>query len=63
MDVFGLSALDRLFCFMIVRDIQYFLKYLQRVMLRTGAQFYKTLQMFVTTVGNPETLIGTYNTM
>ena len=29
-DVFGLSGLDRLFCFMIVQQLQHFLKYLTR---------------------------------
>ena len=28
--MFGLSGLDRLFCFMIVQQLQYFLKYLTR---------------------------------
>ena len=29
-DIFGLSGLDRLFCFMIVREIQLFIKYFKR---------------------------------
>ena len=56
-DIFGLSALDRLFCFMIVRDVQYFLKYLRRTLMKTPS-FIKTLSNFISLLGESETLIG-----
>lgn len=55
-DIFGLSAIDRLFCFMIVRELQNFLRYLQRSLLRTPL-FVKQLEMFSTTLHDPEKLV------
>ena len=51
MDIFGLSALDRLFCFMIVRELQNFSKYLQRNLMKTVA-FVKQLNEFQRDMGN-----------
>ena len=55
-DTFGLSALDRLFCFMIVRELQNYIKYLQRSMMRTP-NYQKTLKEFTSAVGNSQRLI------
>ena len=56
MDVFGLSALDRLFCFMIVQELQNFSRYLQRSLMRTSS-FVKVLQNFVVETGDGSDLI------
>lgn len=55
-DTFGLSALDRLFCFMIVRELQNYIKYLQRSMMMTPA-YQETLKKFTRTVSHPEKLV------
>lgn len=55
-DIFGLSALDRLFCFMIVRELQNFLKYLQRSLMKTES-FFKQLKSFVKLVEDPNAII------
>ena len=55
-DIFGLSAIDRLFCFMIVKELQYFLRYLQRGLLRTP-EFVKLVQGMISTLEGPEKLI------
>lgn len=55
-DIFGLSALDRLFCFMIVRELQRFLKYLQRNLMRLEP-FVKELKNFVKIAEDPNSLI------
>ena len=55
-DIFGLSAIDRLFCFMIVRELQLFLRYLQRGLLRT-TEFVKMVQGMITTLEGPEKLL------
>ena len=57
-DVFGLSAVDRLFSFMIVQELQTFLKYLTRFLLRPGAPFLKVIAAFGQELSNPERLIG-----
>ncbi len=57
MDIFGLSALDRLFCFMIVRDLQQYLKYLRRNLVKSPA-FIKSMSSFISILGEPENLIG-----
>ena len=56
-DTFGLSALDRLFCFMIVRELQNYIKYLQRSMMKTP-NYLKTLREFTSTVGHSQRLIS-----
>lgn len=58
-DIFGLSAVDRLFCFMIVRELQNFLKYLQRNLMKTDS-FVKQLKMFVKATEDPNALISMY---
>ena len=55
-DIFGLSAIDRLFCFMIVKELQYFLRYLQRGLLKTP-EFVKLVQGMISTLEGPEKLI------
>ena len=55
-DTFGLSALDRLFCFMIVRELQNYIKYLQRSMMKTPA-YQKTLKDFISAVGHTQRLL------
>lgn len=55
-DIFGLSALDRLFCFRIVRELQKFLRYLQRYLMRSEL-FVKQLKTFVKLVEDPNALI------
>ena len=55
-DIFGLSALDRLFCFMIVRELQTFLRYLQRYLMKSE-QFFRQLKGFVKVVDDPNALI------
>jgi len=55
-DIFGLSALDRLFCFMIVRELQTFLKYFQRGLMGSQA-FMKQLETFSGTLGDPQRLL------
>jgi len=55
-DVFGLSALDRLFCFMIVQELQSFSRYLQRNLMKTPL-FMKMLQAFVAETGDGSDLI------
>ena len=57
-DVFGLSAVDRLFSFMIVQELQTFLKYLTRFLLRPGGPFLKLMATFGQELSNPERLIG-----
>ena len=57
-DVFGLSAVDRLFSFMIVQELQTFLKYLTRFLLRPGAPFLKVIAAFGQELSNPERLIA-----
>ena len=56
MDIFGLSAIDRLFCFMIVRELQLFLRYLQRGLLKTP-DFVKLVQGMIFTLEGPEKLL------
>ncbi len=58
MDIFGLSALDRLFCFMIVQELQNFTRYLQRNLMKTAA-FVKMLQMYVGEAGDGSDLMRT----
>ena len=55
-DIFGLSALDRLFCFRIVRELQKFLRYLQRNLMRSEV-FVKLLKSFVRSVNDSNALI------
>lgn len=55
-DIFGLSAIDRLFCFMIVRELQAFLRYLQRSLMKTPV-YRKHLHDFVTALGDTERLM------
>ena len=55
-DIFGLSAIDRLFCFMIVRELQLFLRYLQRGLLKTP-DFVKLVQGMISTLEGPEKLL------
>jgi WASH complex subunit strumpellin len=55
-DIFGLSALDRLFCFMIVRELQRFLKYLQRNLMKLEP-FVRDLKSFVKMSEDPNSLI------
>ena len=57
MDIFGLSAIDRLFCFMIVKELQIFLRYLQRGLLRTP-EFVKLVKEMIQTLEGPEKLLG-----
>ena len=57
MDIFGLSALDRLFCFMIVRELQYFIRYLQRSLLLSQS-FLKQLRAFTSALGDSDRLIS-----
>ena len=38
-DIFGLSGLDRLFCFMIVQELQIFLRYLTRFAIFSHSLF------------------------
>ena len=57
-DVFGLSAVDRLFSFMIVQELQTFLKYLTRFLLRQGGPFLKVMAAFGQELSNPDRLIG-----
>ncbi|KAL5456944.1 hypothetical protein EMCRGX_G034172 [Ephydatia muelleri] len=57
-DVFGLSAVDRLFSFMIVQELQTFLKYLTRFLLRPGGPFLKLMATFGQELSNPERLIA-----
>ena len=57
MDIFGLSALDRLFCFMIVRELQYFIRYLQRSLLQSQS-FLKQLRSFTSALGDSDRLIS-----
>ena len=59
MDIFGLSAIDRLFCFMIVRELQIFLRYLQRGLLRTP-EFVKLVKEMIQTLEGPEKLLCKY---
>lgn len=56
-DIFGLSALDRLFCFMIVRELQYFIRYLQRSLLQSQS-FLKQLRSFTSALGDSDRLIS-----
>jgi WASH complex subunit strumpellin len=56
-DIFGLSAIDRLFCFMIVRELQLFLRYLQRGLLKTP-EFVKLVQGMIFTLEGPEKLLS-----
>lgn len=55
-DIFGLSAIDRLFCFMIVRELQNFLRYLQRGLMKT-ALYTKHLRAVVKELGDTARLI------
>jgi len=55
-DIFGLSALDRLFCFMIVRELQTFLKYFQQGLMVSPA-FLKQLETFSATLEDPQRLL------
>ena len=59
-DIFGLSALDRLFCFMIVRELQTFLRFLQKSLLRMP-QFLKQLEVVRASLSTPERLIRELN--
>ena len=59
MDIFGLSALDRLFCFMIVQELQNFTKYLQRNLMKT-AGFVKQLHSYVTEAGDGSDLMSRF---
>ena len=59
MDIFGLSAIDRLFCFMIVRELQYFVQYLQRGLLKTPA-FTDLVRGMIHTLETPEKLVGEF---
>jgi WASH complex subunit strumpellin len=56
-DIFGLSAIDRLFCFMIVSELQLFLRYLQRGLLKTQ-EFVKLVQGMIKTLEGPEKLLS-----
>ncbi|XP_003385312.1 PREDICTED: WASH complex subunit strumpellin-like [Amphimedon queenslandica] len=55
-DIFGLSGLDRLFCFMIVKEIKYFIKYFKRNLLKLK-EFQMLLKKLSQVVRSPLTLI------
>jgi WASH complex subunit strumpellin len=55
-DIFGLSGLDRLLCFMIVQQLQWFLRYFNRELLKTK-QYTDLLFQFMKLVGTTESII------
>ena len=57
MDIFGLSGLDKLFCFMIVHELQLFTNYLKRKLL-ASKDYIKAINMFATELGEPQTLLS-----
>ena len=61
-DVFGLSALDRLFCFIIVREIQSFHRYLLNTLMKHN-QFMAILKAFFQQLMPLTSIVGKHVTM